>query len=190
MRRGPARRAGAGFTLTELMVVLAICAIMLAAGVPGLRELIARQRLRATANDLFAALDLTRSQAMARGERVIMMPADPLGADWTRGWVVFVDRDGDQRFGAADELIFRQGPVASAIAIRSAWSSSAGPSYIAYNGAGRACRSDNSAAARWGTLSVVLGNSARHIKINMLGRARICDPDKQPRTCGGASDGP
>lgn len=183
MRRAPNRRTG--FTLAELMVVLAICAIMLAVGVPDLRELIARQQLRVTVNDLFAALDLTRSQAMARGERVIMMPADPLGVDWTRGWLVFVDRDGDQRFGAADELIFRQGPVASAIAIRSVWSSSAGPSSIAYNGAGRTCGLDNSAVARWGTLSVVLGNRARHIKINMLGRARICDPDQSPLTCAG-----
>lgn len=182
-------RGRAGFTLTELMVAVAIAAILLASGVPLLRDMLVRQRLRATANELFAAIDLTRSQAIARGARVLIMPADADGADWTRGWLVFVDNNGSISFDGGDELIFRQGPVAAGMTIRSALSSSLPPSYLAYNGAGRSCSASNSMAARWGTLSIALERHTRHIKINMLGRARICDPDRpgQAQSCTGVA---
>lgn len=182
-------RRRAGFTVTELMVAVAIAAILLASGVPLLRDMIVRQRLRTAANELFAAIDLTRSQAIARGARVLLMPADTDGSDWTRGWLVFVDHNGSVSFDDGDELIFRQGPVSADMTIRSAFSSSLPPSYLAYNGAGRSCSASNSMAARWGTLSVALESHTRHIKINMLGRARICDPDRpgQAQSCTGVA---
>ncbi|HEV7813644.1 MAG TPA: Tfp pilus assembly protein FimT/FimU [Janthinobacterium sp.] len=176
-----------GFTLTELMVVLAIAAILAGVALPSFRELIERQRLRTTANDLFAAIDLTRSQAITRGRRVTMMPADPGGSDWSKGWLVFVDKNGNRKADPDEERIFEQGPVAAGISIRYAFSASPAPSYIAYNSAGRSCSATNSLAAHWGTISVLLGKQARHIKINMLGRARICDPHKDA-DCSGAAD--
>lgn len=174
-----------GFTLVELMVVLAVGAVLLAAGVPALGELIARQRLRTTAADLFAAIDLTRSEAIARGRRVMLMPLDPSGTDWNQGWAVFVDKNASLGLDPDDDLIFRQGPVAAGIVIRAAFSSPHPPSYISYNSAGRSCGAANSMAARWGTVSVLAGPAARHIKINMLGRVRMCDPAVEPDTCTG-----
>lgn len=174
-----------GFTLAELMVVLAIAGILLAAGVPSLRDMIERSRLRTTAGELFSAIDLTRSQAIARGVRVIMMPADALHADWTRGWVVFVDKNSSLSLDGGDELIFQQGPLKSGMSLRSTFASAHPPHYVAYNGAGRSCSASNSMASRPGTLSLVMGQGTRHIKINMLGRVRICDPQLQPKTCSG-----
>jgi len=176
-----------GFTLTELMAVLAIAGVLLGMAMPSLRQLIERQRLRTTANDLFAAIDLTRSQAIMRGRRVTMAPADVLGSDWNKGWVVFVDKNDNRRPDADEEIIFQQGPVASGISIRYGFSASPGAAYIAYNGAGRSCSANNSQAAHWGSLSVLLGEQARHIKINMLGRVRLCDPQKET-DCTGVAD--
>jgi type IV fimbrial biogenesis protein FimT len=176
-------RAG-GFSMIELAVVLAVAAVLLGVGIPNLRPLIEQQRLRSTVNDLFAALDLTRSEAIGRGSRVELAPADPRGADWNRGWVVFVDRNGNQRPDAGDEVIFSHGPVADGISIVSAFSSGGAP-YLAYNGAGRSCSATSSLAARWGTLSLFQGSKTRRIKINMLGRARVCDPQLQASTCSG-----
>ena len=51
---------------------------------------------------------------------------------------------------------------------------------------GRSCSDTSSLAARWGTLSITSGQQARRIKINMLGRARICDPARDGASCGGA----
>ena len=72
-----------------------------------------RARSSGGGHDLFGAIDLTRAQAIARGRRVQLVPADGAGRDWRRGWIVFVDRDGDRRPGAGDEVIMRHGPLAA-----------------------------------------------------------------------------
>jgi type IV fimbrial biogenesis protein FimT len=180
---------GRGFSLAELLAVLAVAAVVLAVAAPNLGELVRRQQLKAAANDLFDAIGLARAQAMARNERVKLVPLDPAGADWARGWSVFVDRDGDRQRGPGDELIALHGPLASGIAMHFAFTSPAPPYYIAYNGAGRSCSDASSAQARWGTLSLFHGHLTRRIKINMLGRARVCDPARDS-TCDGAAAPP
>jgi type IV fimbrial biogenesis protein FimT len=182
------RSAGAGHTLLELLAVLAIAALLAAAALPGLQQLLARQQVRAAATDLFSAIELTRAQAMARGQRVLLMPAGPGGTDWRTGWLAFIDRNADLAFDDGDELLFRQGPLPAGMAAQFAFSSATAPFYIAYNGAGRSCSATNSLAARWGTLSLTLGKQVRHIKINMLGRVRVCDPQQQAVNCSGVAD--
>jgi type IV fimbrial biogenesis protein FimT len=164
-----------GVSLPEMCIVLAVAAISLAMAAPDLRDLVRTQQLKAAADDLFAAIDLARAQALARGRQVKLEPLDPRGADWRQGWRVVDDRGGGGGPGAA-ELIAEHGPLASGIAIDFAFTNSAPPYYIAYNGAGRSCADRNSAAARWGTVSLFHGGHIRRIKINMLGRARVCDP--------------
>lgn len=178
-----------GFNLVELLTVLAIAAIVLAVALPDMRVLIRQHQLSAIVNDLHGAIELTRTQAIARGARVLMAPAGPGADDWSRGWVVFVDADGDLAPSAGDDIIARQGPVARGVTISSAFTSQKAPYYIAYNSAGRSCSATSSMAARWGTLSLFQGDRTRRIKINMLGRARVCDPDRDGATCSGAEEG-
>lgn len=123
-----------GFTLIELLIGLAVASVLAGLALPAFQSLIARQQLRAAVNDLFGAIDLTRSVAMARGSPVSLAPLEPGGAAWEKGWVVFVDRNANSRPDAGDEEIFRQGPVAEGMTIRSRFSSSTMPHYIAYNG--------------------------------------------------------
>jgi type IV fimbrial biogenesis protein FimT len=177
-----------GHTLVELMVVLVIAALLLTLALPDLRAMIARQQLRTAQNDLFSAINLTRSQAIVLGTRVTLIPQDAAGIDWTSGWLVFIDRNGNQRLDPSEQRIFQQGPVSPGISIKFAFSTSAGRQYIAYNMAGRSCSAASSLAAHWGTLSLFQGNEIRRIKINMLGRVRACDPSRQPRSCTGAAD--
>jgi type IV fimbrial biogenesis protein FimT len=177
-----------GHTLIELMVVLAIAALLLALALPSLQGIIARQRLRTVQNDLFAAINLTRSQAMTRGVRVMLMPQDGAATDWTRGWVVFIDSNRNQRLDPAEERIFEQGPVNPGISIKFAFSPGPARQFIAYNAEGRSCSAVSSLAAHWGTLSLFQGSAIRRIKINMLGRVRACDPALQPSSCTGAPD--
>lgn len=184
-RRRPCRT---GHTLLELLAVLSIAALLMAAALPSLQQVLARQEVRAAATDLFSAIELTRAQAMARGQRVLLMPAGPGGMDWRTGWLVFIDRNVNLAFDGDDELLFRQGPLAAGFSVQFAFSSATPPLYIAYNGAGRSCSATNSLAARWGTLSLILGKQRRHIKINMLGRVRVCDPQQQPANCSGVAD--
>ena len=175
-----------GFSLVELMMVLVLAGILLSVAAPAYQALIQRQQLRTAVNELVAAIDLTRSQAMALGSRVLLVPLDPAGADWAQGWAVFVDDNGNRRPDAGEALIYRHAPVAGGIRIASAFSSDAAQPFIAYNAAGRSCSADNSLAAHWGTLSLVQGAQTRNIKINMLGRVRVCDPAQDGAACSSA----
>ncbi|MDQ1924522.1 GspH/FimT family pseudopilin [Massilia pseudoviolaceinigra] len=178
------------FSLVELMTVLFIATIVLAVVIPDMRALIRHYQLNAAVNDLAGAIAMTRTQAMARGQRVMLAPADVGGADWSLGWVAFVDRDGDRRPGAADELISMHGPVGKGIVVSAVFTSQNLPDYLAYNSAGRSCSANSSAAARWGTLSLFQGGQTRRIKINMLGRARVCDPARDGANCAGEEEEP
>jgi type IV fimbrial biogenesis protein FimT len=175
-----------GFTLIELVVVLAISAVMMSVALPDLRQMIRSQQLKAAVHDLFGAVELTRTQAIARGGKVLLVPSGDAALDWSGGWVVFVDQDGDRRPGDGEEVIMRHGPPAAGIVVDAAFSSQQGAPYLAYNSTGRSCSDTSSLAARWGTLSMADGRQTRRIKINMLGRARICDPLRDGASCAGA----
>lgn len=177
------RRQSHGLTLVELLIVLAIAAALVVVVTPDLRDMIRRYRLEAAATDLFGAIDLTRSQAIARGSRVQLVPLEAGGANWSSGWIVFVDADGDRRPGPAEEVIASHGPLPEGIVISFNFTSNKLPYYIAYNGAGRSCSYSSSMAARWGSLSLHQDGQIRRIRINMLGRARICNPETDRDSC-------
>ncbi|MFC5510505.1 GspH/FimT family pseudopilin [Massilia jejuensis] len=175
----------AGFSLAELLIVTAIAALLLGVAVPDLGALLRAQQIRTATNDLFGAIGLARAQAIARNRTVIVMPRDAAGVDWTQGWTVFADRDGDGVPGAADEILAVHGALPAGVTAAFAFTSPAAPYYIAYNGAGRSCGA-GAGTARWGTLSLFHGGAVRRIKINMLGRARACDPERDDH-CDGAA---
>jgi len=172
-----------GFSLPELLTVTAIAAVLLGVAVPDLAALLRAQQLRAATNDLFGAIGLARAQAIARNEQVIVLPRDAGGADWRQGWTVFADRDGDGLPGPGDDILAVHEALAAGFGADFSFTSPAAPYYIAYNGAGRSC--STSGAARWGTLSLFHGGAVRRIKINMLGRARACNPARDTN-CEGA----
>lgn len=171
-----------GFSLVELMVVVAVAAVLLGIAASDLRSMIRHQQLKAALSDLFGAIDLTRSQAITRGMRVYLVPGE---GGWSSGWTVFVDHDGDGLPGERDELIAVHEPLAEGIVVTSGFTSPRTPDYIAYNAGGGSCSHASSMAARWGTLSLTLGGHTRRIKINMLGRVRACDPARDGESCSG-----
>ena len=177
------RRASTGYSTIELLTVLAIVAVLLGLALPEMSSMIARHRLKAAVSDLHGAIDLTRSQAIARGRRVQLVPLEPHGVNWGSGWVVFVDADGDRRPGPSEEVIASHGPLSPDIVTSFNFTSNQQPYYIAYNGDGRSCSDSSSMAARWGTISLHQGAQIRRIRINMLGRARVCDPAVDGASC-------
>lgn len=75
----------AGFTLVELMVAVAMLAILAALATPSFREFVEAQRMRDTAFGLVSDLTLARSEAIKRGGNVVITP---VGGNWAQGWAV------------------------------------------------------------------------------------------------------
>lgn len=105
-------RATRGFTLMELMIVLALAAVILAIGAPNFREFRQNNRLTAAANDFLASVQLARTEAVKRQTIVSICPSDdPAASDagcsageFSR-WIVFEDTDGDCLRGDGEPLI-------------------------------------------------------------------------------------
>jgi type IV fimbrial biogenesis protein FimT len=83
-----------GFTLIELMVAVAMVAILSAVAAPSFSEMMIRSAIRSASSDLGSALNLARAEAIRIGARVSVCPrtapADmACGSDWGQGWLVF-----------------------------------------------------------------------------------------------------
>lgn len=175
------KRTSEGFSTIELMVVLSVAAILLGIGVPSFQTLQQSQQITAATNDLFAAINLTRSEAIQRGTRVDLVPAED-GTDWAKGWSVFVDENNNQRPDHGEQVIFSHGAVAHGIRIKANFSDSK-VQYVAYNGTGRTRTNASSHTPQLGTLALTLDRHERRIKINFLGRARVCNPATDGPSC-------
>ena len=100
-----------GFTLIELMVVLAVAAVLISVGLPKMSVFFKGNRMVTNANDLLSGLHVARSEAIKRNSRVSICkstnagdaePKCATGAEgWDEGWFVFVEgRDEGNDFGA------------------------------------------------------------------------------------------
>lgn len=94
-----------GFTLIELMVTLAVAAIVLTIGIPSFQELVNNNRLTTGTNQLVTALNLARSEAVKRGVQVTVRRKGITTQRWELGWDVFADSNGDGNQDTGDILI-------------------------------------------------------------------------------------
>jgi type IV fimbrial biogenesis protein FimT len=85
------RAAGRGFTLLELMVVVAVIAVVLTLAAPSLSDYILVQRLKGSNAELINDMQLARSEAVARGTpgRVVFKTTNTMSC-----YTVFVQKPG------------------------------------------------------------------------------------------------
>ncbi|MFA7556512.1 MAG: GspH/FimT family pseudopilin [Hydrogenophaga sp.] len=86
-----------GFSLVELMAVLAILAILTAVAVPNFTSVIEANRARNASIELFSALTLARSEAIKRNTKVKIARADD--AEWEDGWTITIVDNGTEIAG-------------------------------------------------------------------------------------------
>ncbi|HEU4623248.1 MAG TPA: GspH/FimT family pseudopilin [Steroidobacteraceae bacterium] len=117
------KSATRGFSLFELMIVIALAAVILGLGAPSFSEFRRNNRLTGASNDFLSALLLARTEAIKRQQPVSLCasdnpqavaPACSKGA--YTGWIVFEDRNSDCVLDAAPEVLLRSdGPLEAAV---------------------------------------------------------------------------
>ena len=100
-----------GFTLIELIMTIAILAILLVVAIPSFKALIINNRITTQANEFVSDVISARAEAVRRNTRVTVCKSNDgaacaLGADWSGGWIVFTDPSGYGVVGAG-EIILR-----------------------------------------------------------------------------------
>ena len=98
-----------GVTLIELLVTLAVGAIIIAIGVPAVSDFFATNRMSAASNDLVSSLHLARSEAIKRGTPTRLCAT----AEWDAEFPV-CDPDGS----LADGWLLVADPNAAAIIVQ------------------------------------------------------------------------
>ena len=81
-------KASQGFTVMEILITLAIAAILLATAVPNFKNQIEQSRFTAASNEILVALNFARGEALRRSRPIsVRMKGDT----WQDGWEAFVD---------------------------------------------------------------------------------------------------
>ena len=113
-----ARRASRGFTLVELMIVLAVAGILLGTAVPSFTNLLRSTTLTSATNDLFAAFLMARSEAVKRKARVVVCKSSngtacASAGGWEQGWIIFHDADTNGAREANEKVVWHAQPMSA-----------------------------------------------------------------------------
>ncbi len=183
-----------GFTLVELMVTVAVAAIVLTLGVPSFKDTIRDNRMAGNSNRFLSALNIARSEAIKRAQQVAVCKANveatPPSCNsancnsgtncWENGWMVFVDADRNGAMEDSNDLIRVFEALPKGLTLRVAGTHDT--NWVAFNslgqglGSGAGNRPDDTFRLCQGSDTV----NARSIAINLMGRAKI---EKGATTC-------
>lgn len=173
---------GRGFTLVELMVTIAIAAILLAVAAPNITSFLLRARISAHANDLVGAINLARSEAVKRGGGVTICRSSDqascstVAAGWEAGWIVFADPNLNATVDTGETVIhvFPALPNGSTAVANSGMTTS-----ITFAGNGRPGATFSGALTTICPSTTIVGTDTsycRYICINAQGRPRVDTP--------------
>lgn len=171
------KRSLRGFTLVELVAVIAILGILLGVAVPWVGTFADSLRLTLQANAYLSALHLTRSEAIKRNSRMtVCKSADGLscteGGGWQQGWIVFHDPNHNAAKDDAEVMVHQSPALPTSFQLVG---NSNVAKYVSFDATGGTRLA--SGAFQAGTLTLcrqsASSGEARQIVISSAGRPRV-----------------
>jgi type IV fimbrial biogenesis protein FimT len=172
-----------GFTIVELLITIAIVAILASLAGPSFSLLLERNRISTITNQFTGALTYARNEAVTRNRRVVVckvadatlaLPQCQAGSAWDNGWIVFIDDNGNSQLDANEMLLRVTGAIPANYSILSQ-----GPatSWIVFNANGLARFRGAVLGATYAVTppTGVSSTSSRVIVVDTTGRSRITD---------------
>src|ERR1700743_3191135 len=91
-----AKIGGAGFTLIQKLITIAIAAILMGIAIPSFRYITNANRIASELNGLLGDLQLARAEAIKQGRNVTVCQSNDNttctnSTSWQSGWIVFTD---------------------------------------------------------------------------------------------------
>jgi len=104
-----------GFTMIEMLMTIAIAAILMGLAIPSFRYITNANRIASELNGLLGDLQLARVEAIKEGRTVtVCQSSDGLNCtnstDWKSGWIVFSDPINVGFYDAGETYIRKQKP--------------------------------------------------------------------------------
>jgi type IV fimbrial biogenesis protein FimT len=115
-----------GFTIMELMLTIAVAAVLFGIAVPYMGDFVKNGRIKSSMYDMLNAINVARSEAVKRKATVTLCRSNDTvttpscggtANTWTTGWLVFVDTDGDGVYDTGETLLATGNPTSGTVAI-------------------------------------------------------------------------
>lgn len=167
----------AGLTLIELLVTIAIAAILAGLAAPSFRELLASNRLKSQASAMLSSLLLARGEAIKRNGRVVLCKsadgaACTVDGGWEQGWIVFADGNNNAALDAGETVIQRQAALGEGLRLTGNTNIA---NYVSYGSTGEV--RTTAGAIQPGTFTLCHSSTsegkAREIAVSATGRPTI-----------------
>jgi len=163
----PAAARQRAFTLVELLVVIAVGAILAMVAIPSLRTTMQNNRLDTVSNQFAAMLSMARSEAVKLGQSVTVQSANAgNGTDWTQGWKVI------SPVGLNGGIVQQGGVLASPMTATGSVGS------LAFDSTGRLSIPNGTSANFIFCVDGADPTKARGVTVAASGRVRVADMDK------------
>jgi type IV fimbrial biogenesis protein FimT len=170
-----------GFTMVELMVSIAIAAILAGLAVPSFRDLIASNRLKSHTSAFHTSLLLARSEAIKRKEGRVVVCKSADGAacttdgGWQQGWIVFADANGNGSVNAGEVVFHKVASLSGDFLLKRESGHDTLADYVSYSstGAPKLTGSENPQSGAFTLCQAGVAGDARQLEIFVTGRVSV-----------------
>ncbi|WP_299595519.1 GspH/FimT family pseudopilin [uncultured Microbulbifer sp.] len=166
-----------GLTLIELMVTLAVLAIVIGIAVPSFSTMINNNRSLALGEELVSVMNYARSEAVKRGGRVSVCGSTDgvtCNGSWANNWLVVVDSAATDGAAAVSvEEVLRLWEVPGNNASVSATQNSTAVNFVRFNRLGVLGNSTGGAISLSASITGCAGDAARTVTVGLAGMLNV-----------------